>query len=138
MAVVHLAPPGFFPPFDVSIDAVCMEGAKASYKVQGVAFTTMTLIVKQTVECPRKKSVVGGGPGVSGPASLSYVAVTKPYDNKDKGKVPTTGGRSRSRIRRCAELDVVVYATCVYGEDAGVDSPDRRANSDARRASGSH
>jgi len=104
--------PGFFPPFDVSIDAVCMDGVRPSYKVQGVAFTD-DAIVNQTVECPKKKSVVGGGPSVSGPASLSYTAVTKPYDNKDKGTVPDDGWSITVANPTTAELDVVVYITCL-------------------------
>ncbi len=109
-SIWHL--PGFFPPVDVSIDAVCMEGAKVSYKVLGVAFTTNDLI-ELTVECPRKKSVVGGGPDVSGPASQSHVAVTEPFDSDDKGKVPDDGWSISVANPTMAEMDVVVFAACV-------------------------
>jgi len=109
-SIWHL--PGFFPPQDVSIDAVCMEDAKPSFKFQGVAFTIQD-VVKQTIECPNRKSVVGGGPDVSGPASQAHVAVTAPFDSDDKGKTPDDGWTIKVGNPTMAEMDVVVYAVCV-------------------------
>ena len=103
---------GFFPPLDVTFDAVCMKDTKVSYEVQGVAFTTLP-VVDQTIECPKKKTVVGGGPSVSGPASQSHVAKTAPFDSDDKGKVPDDGWSITVANPSMAEMDVVVYAVCV-------------------------
>jgi hypothetical protein len=103
---------GFFPPIDVSIDAVCMEDVKPTYRVQGVAFSTQT-VIDQTIACPKKKSVVGGGPSVSGPASQTHVVVTAPVDTDDRGKVPDDGWTITVSNPAAAEIDVVVYAVCV-------------------------
>ena len=56
---------------------------------------------------------MGGGPGVSGPASLSYAAVTQPYDSEDKGKVPDDGWSISVANPTMAELDVVVFVACL-------------------------
>ena len=109
-AIWHL--PGFFPPVDVAIDAVCMKDTKPSYKVQGVAFSTDD-VISQSVRCPRTKTAVGGGPSVSGPASQSHVARTRPLDSDDKGEVPDDGWEITVANPTMAEMDVVVWVACV-------------------------
>jgi len=104
--------PGFFPPQDVSFDAVCMKDTKVAYKVAGIAFSTQQ-INKPKVHCPKRKNVVGGGPSVSGPASQSHVAKTAPLDDGDKNKVPDDGWQITVVNPSMAEMDVVVYAACV-------------------------
>jgi hypothetical protein len=103
---------GFIPPQPVTFDAVCMKDTKVSYKVQGVAFSTQP-VVTQAIECPKKKSVVGGGPDVSGSASQVHVAKTAPFDSDDKDKVPDDGWSITIGDPSMAEVDVVVYAACV-------------------------
>ena len=103
---------GFFPPLDVTFDAVCMKNTKVSYKVQGVAFTT-NAVVEQSLACPKKKTVVGGGPSVSGPASQSHVVETAPFDSDDKGKVPDDGWSITIGNPSMTEMDVIVWAACV-------------------------
>ena len=112
MAFVRLAPAGLFPAVDVTFDAVCMEDTKVRYEVAGIAFTTNT-VSEIGVECPKDKSVVGGGPSLSGPASQAHVARTAPLDSGDKGKVPDDGWEITVGNPSGTEMDVVVYAACV-------------------------
>jgi hypothetical protein len=104
---------GFFPPIDVSIDAVCGDFSNPLYEVKGVAFSTSTLF-ELTATCPAKKTVIGGGVDAAGASpSLFHVSATAPADSGDKGKVPDDGWAASVSNPTGAEMDVVVYATCV-------------------------
>ncbi len=108
----HLAPPGFFPPFDVSIDAVCMKDVRPSYKVQGVAFTTRDRSSRRS-NARRRSPSWAAGRACPGRRPSPTPRVTEPFDNEDKGNVPDDGWTITVANPTMAEMDVVVYAACV-------------------------
>ncbi len=99
-----------FPSTPISMNAVCME-QNFRYEVKGVAFSTQTVITL-TQRCPRRRTVVGGGPSLSGPSSQAHVAVTAPTDLGDKDKVPDDGWTMTVANPAGTEIDAVLWVVC--------------------------
>jgi len=75
----------------VITDAICMEGETPTYKSKNVT-TDVNAAVTLKAECPKSKSVTGGGAFMSGNSSQAHIVTTAPIDNKsDKDKIPDDG-----------------------------------------------
>jgi hypothetical protein len=103
--------PGF-PLTALTFKAVCREGPLPTYDAQGVAFSTQRR-VSPTAECPNHKSVVGGGPDVSGAASEVHVSRTGPIDLGDNDRIPDDGWSATFANPAGGEHDFVAYAVCI-------------------------
>ncbi len=101
-----------FQPQDALFASVCLKTIKPKYEAQGVAFTEDPLVTA-SVECPKRKSVAGGGPDVSGAPSATHLVKSQPLDSGDKGKIPDDGWKVTVSNPTLTEIDVVAYAACV-------------------------
>lgn len=101
------------PTADVSLDAVCMGGgAEPVYDVVGSAFSTTTEVTL-SAKCPRRMSVVSGGPSTSGNVNEVHVSRSAPFDSGDPDRVPDDGWRVTFSNPGATEHDFVSYAVCL-------------------------
>ena len=89
----------------------CLEDTSLGYhSASATALPHQDLTTKAL--CPKGSPVLGGGVYAGGAATLSHLMASRPWDNKDQGKVPEDGWRGGIVNDSDNNVLVTVHAIC--------------------------